>query len=142
MNAENRSYQINAYIEDSSCDWMKVSLLSRTINQTNLIGIVGPACSGAALSASQYLDRWIPSVSFAATHESLSNRNSYPNFFRTVYALLSCGLFLQIPTTLCIRFIVHLTKEIASLFFQPWRQSSNFGYVECCKYTCFFLILV
>ncbi|KAH7293707.1 hypothetical protein KP509_28G037900 [Ceratopteris richardii] len=64
---------------------MKVLSLSHIMDQKNLIGVVGPACSGAALSATQYFDQETPIVSFAATHESLSNRNNYPNFFRTVY---------------------------------------------------------
>jgi ABC-type branched-subunit amino acid transport system substrate-binding protein len=93
LNSQNRSYQIEAIIEDSSCNWMKVSSVAHTINQTNLIGIVGPACSGAALSAVQYLDPQIPIVSFAATHESLSSRSRFPNFFRTVYVLFSLQSF-------------------------------------------------
>lgn len=85
MNTENRTYQLEAVLADTSCSWMKVLSLSHVLDQKNLIGVVGPACSGAALSATQYFEQGIPIVSFAATHESLSSRNNYPNFFRTVY---------------------------------------------------------
>eukprot|EP00250_Pteridium_aquilinum_P017470 c23644_g1_i1 orf=521-1972(+) len=85
LNSENRTYQLEAVLADTSCSWMKVLSISHVLDQKNLIGVVGPACSGAAISATQYFEQGIPIVSFAATHESLSSRNSYPNFFRTVY---------------------------------------------------------
>ncbi|MCO5548861.1 hypothetical protein L7F22_002323 [Adiantum nelumboides] len=85
LNSENRTYQLEAVLADTSCSWKKVLSLSHVLDQTNLIGVVGPACSGAALSATQYFQQDTPIVSFAATHESLSSRNNYPNFFRTVY---------------------------------------------------------
>lgn len=85
LNAENRPYQLEAVSADTACSWMTVLSLSHNLGQEELIGVVGPACSGAALSATQYFDPKIPIVSFAATHELLSSRSNYPNFFRTVY---------------------------------------------------------
>eukprot|EP00249_Psilotum_nudum_P005665 c19100_g1_i1 orf=181-1620(-) len=85
LNGEGRTYNINFTPSDSACDWMTVLEASRFLRQKGLIGIVGPACSGAALAAVSYMEG-IPIVSFAATMESLSDRNLFPNFFRTVYS--------------------------------------------------------
>lgn len=85
LNSEDRAYHLQAVPADTGCNWMNVLALSETFHQKDLIGFVGPACSGAALSATNYFDQSIPFVSFAATHESLSQRGSFPNFFRTVY---------------------------------------------------------
>ncbi|CAI7767139.1 unnamed protein product [Closterium sp. NIES-53] len=47
-------------------------------------GVVGPACSEAAVGAAPVLARaGIPMVSFAATADALRNRTAYPSFFRT-----------------------------------------------------------
>lgn len=85
LNAEDRPYQLEAVLADTACNWMKVMTVAEVVAHQNIIGVVGPACSGAALSAAQYFARTIPIVSFAATHDSLSDRNQNPNFFRTVY---------------------------------------------------------
>ncbi|CAI5507745.1 unnamed protein product [Closterium sp. Naga37s-1] len=49
-------------------------------------GVVGPACSEAAVGAAPVLARaGIPMVSFAATADALRNRTAYPTFFRTAF---------------------------------------------------------
>ncbi|KAI5054819.1 hypothetical protein GOP47_0029964 [Adiantum capillus-veneris] len=129
LNSENRTYQLEAVLADTSCSWMKVLSLSHVLDQTNLIGVVGPACSGAALSATQYFEQETPIVSFAATHESLSNRNNYPNFFRTVYgdkhqtlAMLSVMEKLEIwnATIICAKdyYSLSLASSIQQLVIQ------------------------
>ncbi len=50
-----------------------------------LVGVVGPACTVAAMSAAIVLaDEDYPLIFFAATGEPLSNRDTFPTFLRTV----------------------------------------------------------
>ena len=52
---------------------------------SHVVGVVGPACSEAAIGASSVLaPAGIPMVSFAATWDGLVNRKQFPTFFRTV----------------------------------------------------------
>lgn len=88
LNSENRSYHLVPYVQNSKCDWQASQLGAEAMLHPflpPLIGTVGPACSGAAMSAARVF--WpikFPLVSFAATTEVLSDRKFYPNFFRTV----------------------------------------------------------
>ena len=54
--------------------------------KVGVVGVVGPACSEAAMGAAAVLARSnIPLISFAATADELGDRATYPTFFRTVY---------------------------------------------------------
>lgn len=90
MNSErNGSYQFIQNPQKTECDWQQGQQAAETLLRPGtgptLIGGVGPACSDAAMSAGRaFVDHNYPLVSFAATSESLSNRETYPIFFRTV----------------------------------------------------------
>lgn len=83
----NRSYTLIPHVEDSECSFMPTQYGAEAmLQQEKLIGAVGPACSPAVMAAARIFDLEPPVtlVSFAATAEPLSNRDFYPNFFRTV----------------------------------------------------------
>ena len=53
---------------------------------SQVVGVVGPACSEAVVGANSVLKpAGIPFVSFAATADGFAGED-YPTFFRTVYA--------------------------------------------------------
>ncbi|KAJ7516454.1 hypothetical protein O6H91_22G058700 [Diphasiastrum complanatum] len=88
LNSERNSYQLEAVSLNSACDYQEAALASMKLSKkSGLIGVIGPACSGAAISASNTLLSYgIPIVSFAATASVLSSRSLFGNFFRTVYS--------------------------------------------------------
>jgi ABC-type branched-subunit amino acid transport system substrate-binding protein len=88
LNSENRPYTLIPNVQASQCDWQAAERGAKAIafpTEPPVIGVVGPACSGAAMSAARYLLEFnISLISFAATAEPLSLRELFPNFFRTV----------------------------------------------------------
>ncbi|XP_024390831.1 glutamate receptor 3.1 [Physcomitrium patens] len=91
LNAENRPYTMVSTLKSSECDWQlgqqAAESLLRPTTVPPLIGAVGPACTDAAMSAGRaFVEHNYPLVSFAATSESLSNRDNFPTFFRTVFS--------------------------------------------------------
>jgi ABC-type branched-subunit amino acid transport system substrate-binding protein len=88
LNSE-RTYILVPQVQPSQCDWQLAERGAETIVlpiTPPVIGVVGPECTAAAMSASRSLMfNNISLVSFAATAETLSNRGLFPNFFRTVY---------------------------------------------------------
>jgi hypothetical protein len=87
LNSE-RTYILVPQVQPSQCDWQLAERGAETIVlpiTPPVIGVVGPECTAAAMSASRSLMFYnISLVSFAATAETLSNRGLFPNFFRTV----------------------------------------------------------
>ncbi len=90
MNTKSEKYNLWPHSVPSGCNWEITRTGAHVMMQPNdtippLLGVVGPACTGAAMSAAIVLSRdGYPLVSFAATGEPLSNRDTFPNFFRTV----------------------------------------------------------
>ncbi|CAF1331286.1 unnamed protein product [Rotaria sordida] len=84
----------------------------------NVIGIVGPVYSREAsiIAAFAHSDN-IPAISYAATEPDLSDRNAYPNFYRTVTSdaavtLPIVKLFTRYNWTSCI--IIYQNDEFGS----------------------------
>lgn len=92
LNSKSTLYTLQPHSEQSDCDWSTAyrgaQMLTMLDNATwsPIIGVVGPACSGAAMAASSTLNPYnLSLVSFAATAQPLSaNRALFSNFFRTV----------------------------------------------------------
>jgi len=88
-----RAYKLVPHSEYSDCDWQTAyhgALAIATLDNNTyppVIGVVGPACSGAAMSSVQPLKPLnISMVSFAATAEPITvDRAWFFNLFRTVY---------------------------------------------------------
>lgn len=87
-----RAYKLVPHSEYSDCDWQTAyhgALAIATLDNNTyppVIGVVGPACSGAAMSSVQPLKPLnISMVSFAATAEPITvDRAWFFNLFRTV----------------------------------------------------------
>ncbi|CAF4324531.1 unnamed protein product, partial [Rotaria sordida] len=89
------SQQYNIKIDGEFIGWQAAQTGGNTIGAlrstcqavitANVIGIVGPAYSREAsiIAAFAHSDN-IPAISYAATEPDLSDRNAYPNFYRTV----------------------------------------------------------
>ncbi|EFJ15097.1 hypothetical protein SELMODRAFT_423282 [Selaginella moellendorffii] len=97
LNSEARdsALRLEGVWERCGCDWTSAqNAAARLVEESRskggpgaLLGVVGPACSQAAAAAAKVLqEHQIPLVSFAATAARLSNRDLYPNLFRTVYS--------------------------------------------------------
>ncbi|CAK9868195.1 unnamed protein product [Sphagnum jensenii] len=91
MNTKSEKYNLWPHSVPSGCNWEIARTGAHVMMLPNdtippLLGVVGPACTPAAMSAAIVLSgEGYPLVSFAATGEPLSNRDTFPNFFRTVY---------------------------------------------------------
>ncbi|CAF4233587.1 unnamed protein product [Rotaria sp. Silwood2] len=90
----------------------------QAVATANVIGIVGPAYSREAsiIAAFAHLGN-IPAISYSATNPVLSDRNAYPNFYRTVssdaaVALAIVKLFARYNWTSCI--IIYQNDEFGS----------------------------
>ncbi len=90
MNTKSEKYNLWPHSVPSGCNWEIARTGAHVMMLPNdtippLLGVVGPACTPAAMSAAIVLSgEGYPLVSFAATGEPLSNRDTFPNFFRTV----------------------------------------------------------
>ncbi|CAF4079928.1 unnamed protein product, partial [Rotaria sordida] len=90
----------------------------QAVTTANIIGIVGPAYSREAsiIAAFAHSDN-IPAISYAATEPDLSDRNVYPNFYRTVTSdaavtLPIVKLFTRYNWTSCI--MIYQNDEFGS----------------------------
>ncbi|CAF1282241.1 unnamed protein product [Rotaria sordida] len=90
----------------------------QAVTTVNIIGIVGPAYSREAsiIAAFAHSDN-IPAISYAATEHDLSDRNVYPNFYRTVTSdaavtLPIVKLFTRYNWTSCI--MIYQNDEFGS----------------------------
>ncbi|XP_024381514.1 uncharacterized protein [Physcomitrium patens] len=94
LNSKGRPYILSPRSEYSDCDWQKayhgadVLLNLDPLTYPPVIGVVGPACSGAAMASSPVMKvKNISMVSFAATSEALAaDRDFSDNLYRTVYS--------------------------------------------------------
>lgn len=92
-NSKNRPYRLSPFEQYSDCDWQTAYHGADVIVKLDpstypeVIGVVGPACSGAAMGSSTVVKRKnISMVSFAATAEPITaDRGFFGNLFRTVY---------------------------------------------------------
>lgn len=92
-NSKNRPYRLSPFEQYSDCDWQTAYHGADVIVKLDpstypeVIGVVGPACSGAAMGSSTVVKRKnISMVSFAATAEPITaDRGFFSNLFRTVY---------------------------------------------------------
>ena len=89
------SQQYNITIQGQFIGWQSaqtggdvINALSDTcqsISTSNIVGIVGPAFSRESLFIAPFAAKiGIPVISYAATDPDLSDRNTYPAFYRTV----------------------------------------------------------
>ncbi|CAF3867254.1 unnamed protein product, partial [Rotaria sordida] len=90
----------------------------QAVATANVVGIVGPAYSREAsiIAAFAHSDN-IPAISYAATEPDLSDRNTYPNFYRTVTSdaavtLPVVKLFTRYNWTSCV--IIYQNDEFGS----------------------------
>ncbi|UJR11060.1 hypothetical protein I4U23_015244 [Adineta vaga] len=90
----------------------------RALNYSNLVGIIGPGYSREShVMASFAAKLGIPVISYSATDPTLSDRRSYPAFYRTVpsdniAALAIAKLFIRFNWTQCI--IIYQNDEFGS----------------------------
>ena len=71
--------------QDSGCDGELAGPAAENLTSLGVIGVVGPACSGASMRANTVLSNaGIPMISYASTHPLLSNDVYYPLFYRVV----------------------------------------------------------
>ncbi|CAF4019012.1 unnamed protein product [Rotaria sp. Silwood1] len=79
----------------------------RAVSGSNIVGIIGPALSREASIIAPFGEKiGIPVISYSATDPGLSNRNTYPTFYRTVSsdnaaALALVKLFIRFNWTSC-----------------------------------------
>eukprot|EP00271_Cylindrocystis_brebissonii_P003643 TRINITY_DN14827_c0_g1_i1.p1 TRINITY_DN14827_c0_g1~~TRINITY_DN14827_c0_g1_i1.p1 ORF type:complete len:561 (+),score=99.01 TRINITY_DN14827_c0_g1_i1:170-1852(+) len=77
-------FMIQTYVQNSNCDSTSAQVAAANLVKSGVVGVVGPACSEAALGAAAVLGvHGIPMISFAATAAELNDRVLYPTFFRT-----------------------------------------------------------
>ncbi|CAF5178354.1 unnamed protein product, partial [Rotaria sp. Silwood1] len=89
------SQQYNITIDGQFIQWQVVKTSGRAvhamsstcqaISSSYIVGIVGPILSREAPIIAEFGERiGIPVISYAATDSDLSDRNTYPAFYRTV----------------------------------------------------------
>ncbi|CAF1481039.1 unnamed protein product [Rotaria magnacalcarata] len=112
------SHQYNITVDGEYIGWQTVQTKGNVIDSLSssclavstekIIGIVGPIYSREAHIIAAFANRiGIPVISFSATDPDLTDRNTYPAFFRTVppddiAALSIAQLFIQFNWTSCI----------------------------------------
>jgi len=112
------SQEYNITIENQYIQWQSeqtggniMNALGDTcqaVSSSTIVGIVGPAFSREAQQIANFGNTvGLPVISYSATDPSLSDRNNYPTFYRTVpsdntAALAIVKLFLQFNWTSCI----------------------------------------
>jgi glutamate receptor, ionotropic, plant len=85
-----------------------LSSICQSISNSTTVGIVGPAFSREAHILATFARKVnLPLISYSATDPTLSDRNTYPTFYRTVssdgtIALALAQLFLRFNWTTCI----------------------------------------
>lgn len=92
-NSKGRPYRLSPFEQYSDCDWQTAYHGADVIvkldpsTYAEVIGVVGPACSGAAMASSSVVKlKNISMISFAATAEPITaDREWFDNLFRTVY---------------------------------------------------------
>ncbi|CAF3075939.1 unnamed protein product [Rotaria sp. Silwood2] len=115
------SHQYNITIEGQFIGWQametsgdvidSISSTCLAVSSAKIIGIIGPAYSREAHIIAPFANRiGIPAISYAATDPDLSDRITYPAFYRTVpsdytAALSIAQLFIKFNWTSCI--IIH-----------------------------------
>ena len=100
-----RPYVLSPYEQYSDCDWQQayhgadVLVKLDPATYPPVIGVVGPACSGAAMASSTVMKtKNISMVSFAATAEPISaDREWFDNLYRTVYVSGSTSVVCLAP---------------------------------------------
>ncbi|CAF1267249.1 unnamed protein product [Rotaria sordida] len=122
------SQQYNIKIDGEFIGWQAAQTGGNTIGAlrstcqavitANVIGIVGPAYyrEASIIAAFAHSDN-IPAISYAATEPDLSDRNAYPNFYRTVTSdaavtLPIVKLFTRYNWTSCI--VIYQNDEFGS----------------------------
>ncbi|CAI5461298.1 unnamed protein product [Closterium sp. Yama58-4] len=80
------NFVVEPFVQNSACDAEVAAQAAQRLVYTNVVGVVGPACSEAVKGANPVLKAaGIPFVSFAATADGFSSDVEYPTFFRTVF---------------------------------------------------------
>ncbi|GJP53562.1 hypothetical protein CLOM_g12718 [Closterium sp. NIES-68] len=80
------NFVVEPFVQNSACDAEVAAQAAQRLVYTNVVGVVGPACSEAVKGANPVLKAaGIPFVSFAATADGFSSDVDYPTFFRTVF---------------------------------------------------------
>ena len=70
---------------DTGCDGAIAGASAQTLASSGVVGVAGAACSSASMGANAVLaPLGVPMVSYASTTPSLSDDNTYPNFWRVV----------------------------------------------------------
>ena len=90
-----RTYILSPFEQYSDCDWQEAYHGANVLVNLDpttyppVIGVVGPACSGAAMGSSTVMKtKNISMVSYAATADPISaDRAWFDNLFRVVYVL-------------------------------------------------------
>ncbi|CAF1370273.1 unnamed protein product [Rotaria sordida] len=112
------SYQYNITIEGEFIGWQAeqttgdiidaMDIMCRAISVSNVVGVVGPWLSREAQVIAPFATKLgIPVISNSATSPGLSDKNAYPNFYRTVAsdfvaAVALAKLFIRYNWTSCI----------------------------------------
>ncbi len=70
---------------DTACDGTVAGASAQTLAASGVVGVAGAACSSASMGANNVLaPLGIPMISYASTAPSLSDGDTYPNFWRVV----------------------------------------------------------
>eukprot|EP00271_Cylindrocystis_brebissonii_P007372 TRINITY_DN20787_c0_g1_i1.p1 TRINITY_DN20787_c0_g1~~TRINITY_DN20787_c0_g1_i1.p1 ORF type:complete len:562 (+),score=84.99 TRINITY_DN20787_c0_g1_i1:589-2274(+) len=84
LEKEYPEFTIETYVQNSACNAESAEAAALKLVRSGVVGVVGPACSEAALGATTLLGQYqIPMISFAATASKLGDRSKFPYFFRT-----------------------------------------------------------
>eukprot|EP00475_Leptophrys_vorax_P003597 TRINITY_DN12115_c0_g2_i1.p1 TRINITY_DN12115_c0_g2~~TRINITY_DN12115_c0_g2_i1.p1 ORF type:complete len:595 (-),score=44.38 TRINITY_DN12115_c0_g2_i1:200-1825(-) len=80
------NFVVEPFVQNSGCDAEVAKQAAQRLVYTNVVGVVGPACSEAVMGANSVLKpAGIPFISFAGTADGFSSDVDYPTFFRTVF---------------------------------------------------------
>ncbi|GJP41762.1 hypothetical protein CLOM_g1409, partial [Closterium sp. NIES-68] len=80
------TFDVVPHIANSNCDRQEAKEAAQLLVRDGVVGVVGPACTEAALGAADVLvPAGIPMVSFAATWDGFRDRGRFGTFFRTVF---------------------------------------------------------
>ncbi|CAI7735108.1 unnamed protein product, partial [Closterium sp. NIES-54] len=79
------AFDVVPHIANSNCDRQEAKEAAQLLLRDGVVGVVGPACTEAALGAADVLvPAGVPIVSFAATWDGFRDRERFGSFFRTV----------------------------------------------------------
>ncbi|CAI5528748.1 unnamed protein product [Closterium sp. Naga37s-1] len=80
------AFDVVPHIANSNCDRQEAKEAAQLLLRDGVVGVVGPACTEAALGAADVLvPAGVPIVSFAATWDGFRDRERFGSFFRTVF---------------------------------------------------------